>query len=178
MTPNEKQTLAFVINELKPVQKINSLEFDLDERAGGYLVAHCQMEFDTGDPVYAVFTLGRFSNHIFLTITNGDPVRLANVLAGVERYDSSNKQLGFGHTMRMENKYLDENNKSALLFLRPRLLPFLDNFQDCSDVGGRHLEFFLVVFLNEDEYTHKLSNGLDALYDKFQAEKKNLFAIG
>lgn len=177
MTPNEKLTLAYMVNELKPGHDAHFREFCLGDGPERHLVAHCQMAFDSGEPVYAVFTVGRFSDRIFLTITDGDPIQLASVLAGVERYDASQRPVGYGQTMRMENQYLSENSRPALVFLRPYVLPFLDNFEDCADVGGRHLEFLLVVFLNEGEYSHKLSGGLGALYDKFAEENKDLIAI-
>lgn len=177
MTPHEQQTLAYIVNELKPGHDIEFREFNLNDCPGRQLVAHCQMEFDSDDPIYAVFTLGRHSNHVFLTITDGDPSQLISILAGVESYDASEQPVGYGQTMRMDNDYLAKNRRPALLFLRPKAFPFLDDFQSCADVGGRHLEFLLVVCLSEDEYAHKLTYGLDALLDKFAAEGKDLIAI-
>lgn len=177
MTPNEKLTLSYIINELKPGHDTQYEEFELDDCPGVQLVAHCRMACELAEPIFAIFTLGRHSNQIFLTITNGDPDQLINVFAAVEAYDSFEQPLGFGQTMRIENKYLAENRRPALLFLRPDVHPFLENFPDCADVGERHLRFSFVVFLSEDEYAHKLSLGLDALLDKFIAEDKDLFAI-
>jgi hypothetical protein len=130
----------------RPGYDIEFREFDLRDCSGRQLVEYCRMEFESDSPIYAVFTVGRHSNKVFLAITDGDPIQLSSVLAGVESYDSLNRSVGFGHTMRIENEYLAQNRRPALLFLRPQLLPFLDHFPDCVNIGERHLDFFLVIF--------------------------------
>lgn len=177
MAPNEKLTMAYLMTRLEPGHDANYQEFELTAPLQRHLVAHCQIDVESVRPYYAIFTLGRHSDRIFLTVTDGDPGRLASIFANIESYDSSVKELGYGHTMRLADSYLEQNQRPAVLFLRPDVHPFLDNLPYCEDLDGRHLEFLYVAFLSEEEYSHKLSHGLDSLVEKFVAEHKDLSVI-
>jgi hypothetical protein len=124
--------------------------------------------------LHLVFTLGSRSRHVFMTVTDGDPSRAAAILAQAEDYDASVSRLGLGDTLALNDPYMQQNLREAILFVRPIVSNAISAFADSAEVAGNVIHFLLAVFLDHAEYETKKLRGLEALFDRFRSEGKDL----
>jgi hypothetical protein len=133
-------------------------------------------EVDTEERgIYGIFTLPASSdNHIFITITDGDPDEIADILSKVADY-SREHNIEFGHTFQLENESaMLQAGRVAVTLLRVDAAKPLSDVPDTLNINELQYQAHLVVFLDQSEYKIKLDKGLGALLDKMESHNKDL----
>jgi hypothetical protein len=133
--------------------------------------------FQADESIKLIFTLGTLSNHVFVTVTDGDVSHIADVLAELEEYDATKAALCLGNTYRSPNEYLKKHDLVGTVMLRADTLPILQPLAGSISIEEVTTDFLYVAFLSEAEYTCKIDRGLNALLDLFEAERKDLISI-
>lgn len=174
----QHEVLAFVLENapVEPSADIYSFGFEPDPERRYFAASAALTAQD--ETIYLVFTLASNASSVFLTITDGDPRRVAGALAQLEHYDAACAVLGHGDTVSFEgDAFLQENGRPAVLLLRPCVSHALPQFPDHHHFASRPIDFLLAVFLSAAEYQTKLLGGLDAVLSAFESHVKDLVAL-
>jgi hypothetical protein len=170
---NEDQRTIFihVLESCSLMPETRIKEYKFQESNASSLVAITR--FRDAEDIAVVFTLGSLSRHIYVAATYGDPDPVAAFVAEVEEYDSYASGVCFGYTYRSHSPYLATKSMAASIMLSPATLSDLSPLESGLGVGGRVLEFLLVVFLTDNEFQTKLDRGFDALMELFETRNKD-----
>jgi hypothetical protein len=126
-----------------------------------------------GAPVYAVVSLPKNSDRVYITISDGDPTRISKLVSSIQHYGEMKTRLCMGDTVPLSN---DSDALSAgwsAALLAPVDL-MLDDLPDSAEIQGKKYCFNLVVLINEAERQHKMLNGFEGLMDLFELNQRDI----
>lgn len=171
---SEAEIAALIMTRVAVEERANTFSFNFKDGCGHQTVVSAPIQ---GHPeLHLLFTLGVDANHVFLMVTDGDEAKLAEVVARLEDFASAH-EVDLGHTLALENAYLRENGRVALLLLEPSIAGVLAEFPDELETGGRVRKCFLTMPLDASEYEMKKTRGISALLDHLQAIGRDPVAI-
>jgi hypothetical protein len=127
--------------------------------------------------VSIVTTLGSLSEKVFVMVTDDAPDLLAEVVARAEYHDAMGGTLEVGHTLRLNMPSLAESGWAAVLFGVPAMLELLAAMPAQLSVSGASYGLVLCILLSPEEYDYKISEGVDALLDRFEATCRSLVSF-
>ncbi len=126
--------------------------------------------------VCAVLNLPTSTDKLFLTLSDGDPEKIARVLAHLEETDTKNC-LHKNDILRFDYSYLQENNKIGVVLLSIKVSPVFNGLEHNMIFNGKKIQLMLVVFISQEEYDYRKKFGHDALMDYFSDKDKDLVSI-
>jgi hypothetical protein len=133
-------------------------------------VAASRLAADPGSSL--VFTLGSASNGILLSLTDGDPERVAAILATIEELFARQGGVGSREIVDLSDPYLRDHGRVAAALLRP--VAGVPGFPDLVRIEGAQYHAALAVFLNEEERELSRRLGFDALEERFRLCGRNV----
>lgn len=77
--------------------------------------------------VNLVFNLPTISSKLFLTVSDGDPEKIARYMSHLEEVDASRNELNVRDVVIFSDDYLKENDKVGVLLLPIRVSPALNH---------------------------------------------------
>ena len=176
----QASVLSMLFECLPLGDEVDTLEFSLSGTfAGKYRAGHSTIE-STDKPAQVVFSLPTYSRSVFLALTRANPIETARVLANLEDYErESSLQLGLGEVVVTPDQVRrDSDTPFAVILLRTATSLDCTNVPDQQDICGQRTLFFLVVPITKGEWDLRRERGHDALMDKFQIDRKDLFFWG
>lgn len=134
-------------------------------------VAISKLPFEGGAEINQIFTTGLLSNSIYVSVTDGDPVEVGELLSNFEFGDKYGINCSLGAAILLQdNDYLKSKGCFGAVMLRLNTLFFLENFDNEVQFLNDELQFFFTAFLNESEYKTVKEHGakvfLSSLGDK------------
>ena len=121
-----------------------------------------------------VLTLATHSDIVFMGVTESRQVEVARALGSLEDYDRESRAISTGDVVRTPDPHFAALGLHAVVLLRPAVLSGFEVFGDCWTIKNRHLRFVLALFLTEEEYSFRKSQGHDALMDRFSEESRSV----
>ena len=176
LTPEQSAILALVAKLAKLAADFDirnfSFEPDIDDY---YHVASARMPTG-GEPVHVVIGLPLHGDHVFIAISDGDPVAIAKAVGSLQHYDERKARLHMGDTVPLTA--VDEIKNAgwaAALFCPIEFL--LDEFPASAEIHDKHYCFQLAVLINSAERKFKIDNGFDKLMELFEAENRDIVSF-
>jgi hypothetical protein len=163
--------------EMAPIAgAANTLEFHFsNEFEGTFHAAYAALAPKTGfEPCNLVTTLATHSDVVFFAVTGSSEAEVARALGSLEDYDRETRSLSVGQVVRIPDAHFSSQGLHAVVLLRPTVIPGFDQFGDCYTINSRHLRFVFALFLTEEEYLFRKSDGHDALMDRFIDEQRTI----
>lgn len=117
------------------------------------------------------------SEKIFLTVSDGEPEKIARYMSHLEEVDATRNQLSARDVVIFSDTYLSENQKVGILLLPARVSSALNHVPDEISFEGKSYLTFLVVFIRDTEYEIWKEKGCDFLLDLFDRENRDLIGI-
>ena len=158
-----------------PLFEDNSHLLSFSENGEKLMCAYIRGEEDKS--ICAVFNLPTVTDKLFLTVSDGDPEKIARVMAHLEETDVTNC-LHKTDICRFDYSYLQDHNKIGVMLLSIKVSPVFDDLKDEMVFSGKKIKPFLVVFISQEEYDYWKKFGLNALMDYFSENDKDLVSIG
>jgi hypothetical protein len=123
--------------------------------------------------VSLVFNLPE-DGHIFLAATRRHPKEVRRVVAEVADYDQRDARLKPYDTFAIPgHAFLKRTGVARILFLEPDLLPWLDGFGAHIGTALRNYHALLCFFIDSEENELRKSQGVEALLDRWDAQKRD-----
>ena len=157
-----------------PLLKDTSHQLSFVEDGSELLCSYIESQDD--EEVSVVLNKPTFSNKLFLTVTDGDPEKVARVMAHLEETDIK-KCLHQSDIVRFDYSYLKDFNKIGVLLLNINVSPVFDDLESEMVLSDNKIHPLLVLFISQDEYEYKKQHGHDALMDYFAENDKDLVSI-
>ena len=124
-----------------------------------------------------VFSLPNQTGHLFLTLSDGDAVSLARVLAHLDECDASG-EIHQSHVVRFDYEYLVENGYVGVYLCAPVVSPLFKQLKEPMVFESNTAHPTLVIFITESEYEIWKNRGSDGLLDHFDEAEKDLVTFG
>ncbi len=176
ISTQQAKILAYFLERgpFKPSARFVDYKFEPDSREP-ICLAIAQLDTKEEQDIYGMFNLPSDSDEqILVTITDGDPDKVANSIARLVDYSRSHA-IAFGHTFQLEEEpYLQECGRVATLLLRVDAAKSLSRVPETITIDGKRYQTHLVVFLDSSEYQIKRSQGLVSLLDDMESKGRDL----
>lgn len=176
LLPDQATVLAYLLEHgpFRPSAQIVDYRFGSVEK-DVVTIGVAKVEVEDEEEIYGIFSLpAGGANDIFLTITDGDPSKIADLVARLV-YASSTEEMEFGHTLMFDkDPYLASAGRVGVVLLRIDAISALSEISDKVNLDRRQYSTHLVVFLDEDEYRIKQEKGLVALLDDMESKQRDL----
>ena len=171
--------LVFLFERLAFEDEINTLDFSLaGDFCGKYFGAFADIPNEQFEEVAKVaFTLPTYTDSVFLAVTHSKEQDVIRILANIEDFEREHsRELNLGEVVLLP-KFQIEGDESihAVLLLRTAIHKVLNTIPDRQIIGGREIKFALVVPLTKAESDYRNKFGHDALMDKLQDQKKDIY---
>jgi len=130
------------------------------------------------DPTALVFaTLPTVTRNIYLTISDGEPALVRQILATVEDTEDA-ECVHAGTVLPFDDPALGSRGIAAVMLLPGNLFSALSHVPASVEVDGAAYPFLSLIFLTRDELEVWRTAGHDALMDQLQDGGKDLVAFG
>ena len=136
---------------------------------------------DADDGTYdekIVFNLPELTEHIFITVTDGDASRISRVIANLEQYERLGQSLSLASFISLEgDSYLEEHGKVGAIFIPVSDSYFLEKVPPVltTSQGSKHLLYVVLVNQLESDLLH--AHGFDALFDAWHEAGRGITGI-
>lgn len=176
LTKYQAAILAFLFERLPIGDDVDTLEFSLTgDLPGKYRVAYARVQF-SDQIVHIVFTLPSFSDRVYLALTRTNVAETARVLANLEELErESSKRPRVGEVIVTLPSASEHEADRPIILLRTATSIDCAEVPDEQVIGGKQTSFVLAVPLTLNEWMHRRLHGHDALMDRLQECKKELF---
>jgi hypothetical protein len=140
--------------------------------AGGPRHVVCSATTTHEKGVSLVFNLPE-DGHIFVAATR-QPRQVRRVVAEVADYDQRDTRLHPHDTFAIRgHRFLKRAGDACILFFEPDLLPWLEGVGAHLETASRNYHALLCFFIDDEENELRKSEGVEALLDRWDAEKRD-----
>jgi hypothetical protein len=169
----ENEIYIFLLENLPTNDVATIYEFQLEgQENSNHAIAYSPLNGE--DEYNFVFSLGRHSQNVFITIANGDTKEIARAVANIEDCDVEKGGLSLDDFVDLDINIFRRNGWKGVLLMPVSLLGTLESFPLCKVISGNYVNFFLAVLISHDEYCCMKSSGIEALMEKFDEEGKDI----
>ena len=144
-----------------------------DGRNRNSLTCHCK--FDPSANLYA--SVPTVTSNIYVTISDGDPDLILQVLASIEDRESKTC-VHWGDVIAFNDPSLRQHGIHAVMLLQGTLFTALAHLPETLVVDSKTYGFVSVIFLTQSDYDMWKTDGHDALMAHFQRIEKDVTSFG
>ena len=124
-----------------------------------------------------IFSLPTVTENIYVTITDGDPSLIAQVMATLEDMELTG-EVALGNVKLFEDAALRKHGVCGVLLLNADLFPALHYLDASVPIVSVDYKFISVVFLTDEDHAYGKAHGHDALMDYFVERQKDVYTFG
>ncbi|HEX9241905.1 MAG TPA: hypothetical protein VF875_05630 [Anaeromyxobacter sp.] len=167
---------VYVLERVPAAENGWTWTFRAAPEAPAQVVAAAPLTVDPGAAV--VLTLGNLGGRILVTLTDGDPARVAELLARVEREVPADPSSPADVVLPLPDPYLSENGRTGIALLPPSATRFFPKLPDAVRFEEDAFAISAAVFLSPDELALARASGIDALAERFRLAGRNIVRLG
>jgi hypothetical protein len=169
----ERAVAGFFYDTLPIKGDLSFREYNLSGE--GLYKAGFGMLGDDNDPIQVVFSIPKDSDDLYFIISDGNPDELAGEIASLQKYNEKIAHLCMNHTVPTECDYVKGSGWFGYLISSPKVT--WNEFPMTSKLLDRNIRFRLVMPISESDRIIKTESGVDALMDKYDEQKRELFTF-
>lgn len=171
---NVEQALANFFYDVVSIK--GDVSFREYELAGsGVFRAGFGLVGDENNLIQVVFSIPQDSNDVYFIISDGDPDELAAEMAALQKHHEKVAQLDFDQALATTCNYVKDSGWFGYLISSP--LVTWQDFPLSEKIDDRDMKFHLAIPISNEDNDIKMSRGVDALMDKYEAQERVLFSF-